>query len=163
MIAIDTNLLIYAHRAGVPEHRAARRAIQEASNDVRGWGIALPCLAEFWSVVTHPAAMGGPSKARQVDGFLRSLVLEGGAAVWLPPEGFWEKLVRLAADLQVQGARIFDLQIALTAFENGASEIWTHDARFATLPGLPVHDPLGGSGSATKILSRQKHLIPLVF
>ena len=54
MIAIDTNLLIYAHRCGLPEHRAARRAIQKASVDPRGWGIPFSCIAEFWSVVTHP-------------------------------------------------------------------------------------------------------------
>jgi toxin-antitoxin system PIN domain toxin len=142
MIAIDTNLLIYAHRAGLPEHHAARRAIQTASGDVRGWGIPLPCIAEFWSVVTHPACAGGPSTARQAQAFLKALISEAGAAVWLPHEGFWERLAQLAGDLRVAGARIFDLQIALTAFENGASEIWTHDAGFAAMPGLLVHDPL---------------------
>lgn len=142
MIAIDTNLLVYAHRGGLPEHRAARRAIQTASRDVRGWGIPLPCIAEFWSVVTHPASAGGPSTAPQAHAFLKALIVEAGAAVWLPHEGFWERLARLAAHLRVQGARVFDLQIALTAFENGASEMWTHDVNFAALPGLLVQDPL---------------------
>jgi predicted nucleic acid-binding protein len=142
MIAIDTNLLIYAHRAGTPENRAARRAIQKASNDVRGWGIALPCIAEFWSVVTHPASAGGPSQAKQARAFLSALIADDGAAVFVPREGFWERLTRLAAGLHIQGPRVFDLQIALTAFEAGASEIWTHDAAFATLPGLPLFDPL---------------------
>jgi toxin-antitoxin system PIN domain toxin len=141
MIAVDTNLLVYAHRAGVPEHRAARRAIQRASNDAQGWGIAMPCIAEFWSIVTHPASSGGPSTARQARAFLEALVA-AGASVWQPREHFWDRLARLAEDLEVQGSRIFDLQIALTAFENGASQIWTHDRSFATLPGLRVHDPL---------------------
>lgn len=142
MIAIDTNLLIYAHRAGCPENRAARRAIQEASSDSRGWGIALPSIAEFWSIVTHGNLPGGASPSKQAHGFLQALILQSGAAVFVPREGFWERLTRLATGLNVQGSRIFDLQIGLTAFENGASEIWTHDARFTTLPGLPVHDPL---------------------
>gem|GEM_PF-7044891 len=50
MIAVDTNLLVYAHRAGCPEHAAARRAIEEAANDTEGWGIPSSCLFEFWSV-----------------------------------------------------------------------------------------------------------------
>jgi len=48
----------------------------------------------------------------------------------------------MAADLQVAGSRIYDLQIALIAFENGATEIWTHDRNFTRIPGLHVHDPL---------------------
>ena len=142
MIAVDTNLLIYGHRGGVSEHRAARGAIQKASRDGRGWGIAAPCIAEFWSVVTHPASAGGPSTAQQAQGFLRALIVEAGALVWLPQNGFWERLARLATDLHVRGSRIFDLQIALIAFENGATEIWTHDRNFVTLPGLARHDPL---------------------
>ena len=51
MIAIDSNLLVYAHRTALPEHRRARRAIEKASRSPLGWGIAWPCIAEFWSVV----------------------------------------------------------------------------------------------------------------
>lgn len=142
MIALDTNLLIYAHRAGVPQHRAARRALETASRAPQGWGIPAPCLAEFWSIVTHPACAGGPSTPRQACDFLSGLVHGGGAVVWVPRDGFWERLARVAADLRIQGPRIFDVQIALIAFENGATELWTHDARFVTLPGLPLRDPL---------------------
>ncbi len=142
MIAIDTNLLIYAHRASLPEHRPAQRAIERASRNPRGWGIALHSLAEFWSVVTHPESRGGPSTAKQASGFLRALISEAGAVLWMPHEGFWERLVALAGRLGIQGPRIFDLQIGLTAYDNGAIEIWTHDSRFAAYPGLRVHDPL---------------------
>jgi predicted nucleic acid-binding protein len=65
LIAIDTNLLVYAQRRHAVEHRAAQRAIERASADPRGWGISLPCIAEFWGVVTHPAISGGPSPARE--------------------------------------------------------------------------------------------------
>jgi predicted nucleic acid-binding protein len=142
VIAIDTNLLIYAHRSGLAEHRAAKRALQKASEDARGWGIPFPCIAEFWSVVTHPESAGGgsaPSKARD---YLRALVLEAGAKVWMPAEGCWERVTMLAEELDVRGLRIFDLQIALAAFDNGATEIWTHDRNFVAVPGMLVRDPL---------------------
>jgi predicted nucleic acid-binding protein len=42
----------------------------------------------------------------------------------------------------VVGPRVFDLQIAMTALDHGATEMWTHDAGFVRLPGLPVRDPL---------------------
>jgi len=37
---------------------------------------------------------------------------------------------------------IFDLQIGLTALDNGADQIWSHDAGFLAPPGLRIHDPL---------------------
>lgn len=141
MIAIDTNLLVYAHRASLPEHRAARRAIERASRHVEGWGIPLSCVAEFWSVVTHPASAGRPSTGKQAADFLGALV-EAGARLWQPGEAFANRLTQLAADLGIYGPRIFDLQVALTAFDGGASEIWTHDRHFAAFPGMRVFDPL---------------------
>ena len=62
MIAVDTNLLVYAHRAGCDEHVRAKRAIEKAAVDPDGWCIPLPCPFEFWSVVTHPSSVGGASK-----------------------------------------------------------------------------------------------------
>ena len=141
MIGIDTNLLVYGHRTGTPEHRTAVRALEKASQDPRGWGVALPSVAEFWSVVTHPACGGGPSTSGDAYGFLAALA-EGGAVIWTPGEDFWQRLTRLAVDLGVHGARIFDLQIALAARDNGATEIWTHDTGFVSIRGLQVHDPL---------------------
>ena len=143
MIAVDTNLLVYAHRAGVRQHRRAQRAIEAAANDPRGWGISLPSVGEFWSVVTHPAAQGGPAKPDRAMEFVTSLVQSGGMRIWLPRPGFAARLMQLASDLRVTGVRVFDLQIGLTALEHGASEIWSHDTAFARIPGLTVIDPLG--------------------
>jgi hypothetical protein len=142
VIALDTNLLVYAHRSGAPENRSAQHAIERATEDPRGWGVALPTVAEFWMNVTHPAAAGGPSTSKQARDFLHSLLTEGPGTVWLPREPFWTRLVQLASDLNVRGLRVFDLQIALTAFDNGATEIWTHDRDFETVAGLRVHDPI---------------------
>jgi len=142
MIALDTNLLIYAHRTATPEHRAAQGAIEAACGSPEGCGIAAATVSEFWSIVTHPAAAGRSSTVEEAARFFRGLVADGGLRVWTPGIGFGERLWQLAADLKVTGVRIFDLQIALTSFESGAHEIWTHDAAFVSLPGLRVRDPL---------------------
>jgi predicted nucleic acid-binding protein len=141
LIALDTNLLVYAHRAAVAEHRRARKAIERASRDPRGWGIPLQSAIEFWSVVTHPESRGRPSRPVEAWGFLKALV-DAGAALWLPGEGFFPRLAQLAVDLNVRGVRVFDLQIALTAFDNGATEVWSHDGNFVTPAGLKLHDPI---------------------
>lgn len=141
MIAVDTNLLVYAHRARTREHRAALRALERARRDPRGWGVSLTSVVEFWSVVTHPAASGRPSTTAEARAFVDTLTGDAGGRVWVPGERFRERLLALADRLDVRGPRIFDLEIALTAFDNGASEIWTLDGRFVTVPGLEVRRP----------------------
>lgn len=141
MIAIDTNLLLYAHRARTPEHARARKSIERAAAGDAGWGIAAPSLTEFWAIATHPASEGRPSTPAQAAAFVRALV-QAGAQIWVPGPGFGDRLLQLATDLGVVGPRVFDLQIALTAFEGGATDLWTHDASFVKIPGLRLHDPL---------------------
>lgn len=117
--------------------------MERAAGDPGGWGIAQASVAEFWTVVTHrPLVSGPPSTPEQARGFLSALLDDAEGRVWAPREAFWERLIEWAAELGVRGPRIFDLQIGLMALDNGAVEIWTHDAGFVPLPGLRVHDPL---------------------
>jgi predicted nucleic acid-binding protein len=140
--AVDTNLLIYAHRAGCAEHAAARKAIELVAGSYEGWCIPLPCTFEFWSVVTHPSCEGGPSTPKAALDFIDSLVSTGGAQVLQPGANFMRRCLRIAAEMSVSGPRVFDLQIGLLALEAGVTELWTHDAAFIALPGLKVSDPL---------------------
>ena len=142
MIAIDTNLLVFAHRSRVPEHRAAKAAIEKASMDPEGWGFTLTNLLEFWSIVTHPSAPPRPSVPAEAAAFLQALFRDARAQIWLPREGFGQRLIQLGSRVRACGPRIFDLTIALTAFEAGAGEIWTHDLGFLSIPGVRVVFPL---------------------
>ncbi|MGH9412229.1 MAG: type II toxin-antitoxin system VapC family toxin [Terriglobales bacterium] len=141
MIALDTNLLVYAHRAETPEHERALTALHEARGAGIGWGIPLPVTAEFWSVVTGARAGARPATPAQAAIYLADLWREG-AQLWFPVAAAENGMIEVARQLHVRGARIFDLQIALIARENGAREIWTHDVGFITVPGLRVRDPL---------------------
>ena len=141
MIAIDTNLLIYAHRPGLPEHRVAARLIEEACYGERRWGIPSPCLAEFWSVVTRSEAWSRASTPQEAQGFLNQLV-RSGAVILEPETGVGRRILGLAADLELSGRRIFDLQIALIALEAGARELWTADRGFVRIPGLVLRHPI---------------------
>lgn len=142
MIALDTNLLVYAHRAAVPQHAAARAAIERAVRHPRGWGVPSPVLAEFWMVVTHPSASGRPSTPTEAAAFLDALWDGGRMLVLEPRDGFATRLVGLAERLGLSGPRIFDLQIGLCALEAGATEVWSHDHGFVAPAGLKVVDPL---------------------
>ena len=129
MIAIDTNLLVYAHRAGTPQHDVARDAIGRAADHAGGWGIALASVFEFWAVATHPRSRGGPATADEAAAFINGLEA-GGAVIWSPAPGLWERARRIATQAAISGPAVFDLHIAITARDNGATEIWSHDADF---------------------------------
>lgn len=142
MIAIDTNLLVYAHRSSVPENKSAIHSLEKAFMASDGWGIPFPCIAEFWSVVTHPTCAGRPSQPKEAGGFISAILKDGHGEIWLPSHGCMERVMQTAVALNISGPRIFDLQIGLIALENGAHTVWTHDANFLKLPGLKIVDPL---------------------
>ena len=54
MIALDTNLLVYAHRRDAPFHQQAAEVLARCSESGRPWGIPFHVLIEFLGVVTHP-------------------------------------------------------------------------------------------------------------
>lgn len=141
VIAIDTNLLVYARRGATPEHSAAIAALEQARRHPAGWGIPIPVIAEFWSVVTGPGAVPHPASPASAAAFLNDL-WRAGALAWAPALEFERRLAAEAAARNVRGARMFDLQIGLIALEHGASELWTHDAGFLKISGLRIRDPL---------------------
>jgi predicted nucleic acid-binding protein len=142
MIALDTNLLIYAHRTDAVHHQRAKELINLVSGYSSGWGVSLPGIAEFWNNVTHPKYPGGPSSTAKASGFLNFLRQELSMQIFLPHNGFSDLLIKTAHKRKITAVHIFDLQIALIAKGNGASEIWTHDHKFIGLPGLKVVNPL---------------------
>ncbi|MBI2026380.1 MAG: PIN domain-containing protein [Deltaproteobacteria bacterium] len=141
MIGIDTNILVYAHRSSCSEHRESQKIIEKAAANPQGWGVALASFVEFFSVITHPSAER-PSTQHEAKEFIENLQNDVGLQMWYPHQGFSQRLVQLASDLEIVGYRLFDLQIGLTCFENGASRLWSHDKNFVKIPGLKVIDPL---------------------
>lgn len=61
MIAVDTNILVYAHRSEVPQHEVAWSALKAIWSAGHGWGLPWPCVHEFLAVVTNPKAYRIPT------------------------------------------------------------------------------------------------------
>ena len=79
MIAVDTNILVYAHREDSPFHGAAFERVAELAEGRAAWSIPWPCVDEFVSVVTHPRIYAPPTPLAlaldQVDAWLESPTL----------------------------------------------------------------------------------------
>jgi hypothetical protein len=142
MIAVDTNLLVYAHREDSPWHGAAYGSLVELAEGRGPWAIPWPCLHEFLAIVTHPKIYAPPTPLEaaleQVAAWLESPSL----VLLAEPEGYWPEL-RLTLQVgRVAGPQIQDARIAALCQSHGVRELWTADRDFGRFPALKVKNPL---------------------
>ncbi len=142
MIAVDTNILVYAAHSKSPWHDAASARLTELAEGSRPWAIPWPCLHEFYSVVTNPRAYQPPMTSQQAVGQLGlwmespSLQLIGESA------GYWEGLSELIETGRIIGAMIHDARIAAICLQHGVNALWTADRDFTRFPTLNAINPL---------------------
>ena len=141
MIAIDTNVLVQAHRRDAVWHEAAARAVADALQGAEAVLLPWPCLHEFVAVVTariyDPPSTLAQALA-QLDAWLASPV------VTVRGEGpdHLDLLRALAVKGKVSGARIHDARVAAICLGHGARELLTADRDFSRFPGLVTRNPL---------------------
>ncbi len=145
MIAVDTNILVYAHREESPFHEAASRRVAELAEGPAIWAIPWPCLHEFLAVVTHPRIYAPPTPpARafdQVDAWLESPTL----TLLTEAAAYWSGLRALLAAGHVLGAKVHDARVAALCLQHGVRELWSADRDFSRFAGLAVTNPLVGA------------------
>ena len=142
MIAIDTNLLVYAHRQDSTWHSEASRALRSLAENPTPWAIPWPCVHEFLSVVTHPGIYTPPTPIGdaldQVDAWLTSpSVRTIGES-----ERYWSTARNIIARSQITGARVHDARVASICLASGVTVLNTADRDFSRFPGLVTENPL---------------------
>jgi toxin-antitoxin system PIN domain toxin len=142
MIAVDTNLLVYAHREDSPWHEPAAARIAELAEAREPWAIAWPCLHEFLAIVTHPRIYAPPTPLPaaldQVDAWLASPSL----AVLAETDGYWPELRALLTDGRIAGPQVHDARVAALCRLHAVRELWSADRDFSRFGGLRVRNPL---------------------
>jgi hypothetical protein len=142
VIAVDTNLLVYAHRGDSPFHEIALQSVALLAESIPAWAIPWPCLHEFFSIVTHPRIYAPPTPVDeaidQVDAWLESPSLR----VLAESEMHWEVLRRLIARGKVSGPQVHDARIAALCLQHGVQELWSADRDFSRYPELRTVNPL---------------------
>ena len=144
MIAVDTNLLVYAHREDSPWHGAARDAIKHLAEGRSAWAIPWLCLHEFLAIVTHPRMYSPPTPlARGVDQV--SAWLESPSLVLLS-EGpaYWDALKDLLNRSRTAGPQVHDARVASLCLSHGVRELWTADRDYSRFPSIRIRNPLVG-------------------
>ena len=131
MIAVDTNILIYAHRRETDLHRAATLRLTALAEGVERWALPIFCVTEFMRVVTHRRVFNPPTTVAQAAAFIEGLVAAPSCELLQPGPEFLDLLIASVREADASGNLIFDAQIAALCQENGIDTILTNDRDFA--------------------------------
>jgi hypothetical protein len=142
VIAVDSNVLIYAHREDSPWHEVAYRRVQELAEGRVPWAIPWPCIHEFLAIVTHARIYAPPTPLQdaidQVDAWLES----PGLVLLSESEGYWHEIRDVLRASRVSGPQVHDARVAGLCIQHGVTELWTADRDFGRFSGLTVRNPL---------------------
>lgn len=142
MIAVDTNVLVYAHRAESTFHTQAFGCLQLLAEGGQRWGIPVSCLHEFLSVVTHPKVFNPASSYEQALAQIDAWLASPQAHVLHSGSQHWPILSELTRKAKLQGGQFHDARIAAICIENGVSVLWSADRDFARFKALKTVNPL---------------------
>lgn len=142
MIAVDSNVLVYAHRADSRWHEPARQLIRELAEARARWAIPWPSIHEFLAITTHPGIYDPPTPLDvaldQVSAWLEapSLILLSES------DGYAELLERALRQSEATGPRVHDARIAALCLYHGVDELRSADRDFGRFPDIKVRNPL---------------------
>jgi uncharacterized protein len=144
LIAVDTNILVYAHREDSPFHEAAFRCLTQLAEGPASWAIPWPCIHEFLAVATHPRIYEPPTPLdralAQVDAWLESPTL----VLLTEAPGYWPTLKQALASGHIAGPSVHDARIAALCRQHGVDELWSADRDFSRFAGMATSNPLIG-------------------
>ena len=142
MIAVDTNVLVYAHRADSRFHARADATMEALAEGGAAWAIPWPCIHEFLAIVTHPRIYKPPTPVDeaviQVNHWLESpslVMLHEG-------DGYWPTFRNLLERSDARGGAIHDARVAALCLHHGVRTLYTADRDFSRFAGLQTKNPL---------------------
>lgn len=146
MIAVDTNLLVYAHREESAFYDAATLCVRELAEGQASWAIPWPCIHEFLAIVTHPGIYAPPTPLDkaidQVEAWMESPTL----VLLSEHEDYWPLIRDMLEKGRISGPQVHDARVAALCRAYGVRELWTADRDFSRFPDVPVRNPLIGQG-----------------
>lgn len=142
MIAIDTNILVYAHRREARLGNSAHAIMVGLAEGDRPWAIPWPCCFEFLSVATNRRiwkdAASTPRQAwRQFYAWVDS---PSNRLIGETPD-FVDILQGFVSRPHVVGGVVHDARIAAICVAHGVEALLTRDRDFSLFPELRTQDP----------------------
>lgn len=142
MVAVDTNVLVYAHRREAGEHGRALDLVRGLVAAPDPWSIPWPCVYEFFSIVTNPRIWKeAASTPKQAWEQLSAWFGAPGLRLIGETEGFASLLESFLQRVRVRGPIVHDARVAAICLAHGVDRLLTRDRDFSLFPELAVEDP----------------------
>jgi uncharacterized protein len=142
MIAIDTNILVSAHRQDSPFHSAAQAALNQLGLTKQQWAIPWPCIHEFIAIVTGPAFKKHATPLETALDTVRTWIEHPQCKALSETDIHFSVLSGLTQRAQTKGGAVHDARIAAICIEHQVEEFWTLDRDFQLYPDLRTRNPL---------------------
>ena len=142
MIAVDTNILVYAHRPDSVLHSQAAAAVRTLAEGASSWALPWPCLHEFYGVVTNPRLFVQPTPSaialEQITAWTESpsVRLLAESPVHLRTLGL------LLGASKLTGQAVHDAKIAAICLDHEVRALLTMDRDFSRFPALTTRSLL---------------------
>jgi uncharacterized protein len=143
VLAVDTNILVYAHRRESREHDAASALLRRLAEGTDSWAIPWPCVYEFFSVVTNARiwkdAASSPTQAWDQ---LAAWMASPSVRLLAETDDFSIIIADFAQRPRVRGPIIHDARVAAICVAHGVEKLLSRDRDFALFPELHTENPL---------------------
>jgi toxin-antitoxin system PIN domain toxin len=140
LILPDVNVLIYAFRRDLPQHRVCRPWLATVILSDARFGLSPMVLNAVVRITTNGRAFRTPSAVEEAFGFCEDLLGQSQCQIVKPGERHWSIFRRLCIETDTRGARVSDAWFAALAIEWSCEWI-TLDRDYARFPGLKWQAP----------------------
>ncbi len=142
MIAVDTNILVYAHREDSPWHEKALAVVTELANSGSPWAITWPSVHEFLAIATHPKIYDPPTPIATALASIKAWQASPGLRFLGEGPGYFDKLAALVRAVMVKGPKVHDSRIAAICLHHRVKKLWSADRDFSSFPERACENPL---------------------
>ena len=143
MLAVDTNVLVYAADEHSQFYLACKDWLDRQRRRPDAWYITWPIVYEFLRVSTHPRIARRPWSLQVAWQFITVLLASPGLDVLVPTQRHADVASAVFKELpHLAGNILHDAHTAILMREHGIRQICTRDTDFNRFPFLEVIDPL---------------------
>ena len=137
MIAVDTNILVYALRKDATQHAAALSALTGLADGPVRWAIPDQVIGEFLRVVTDPRAPVDLGLVRAV-AWMDALLASSSVEILGSGPRHWQILKDVVIGADARGTDVHDARLVALCLEHGVDRVLSEDRNLRRFDDITV-------------------------